>query len=1145
MALETVGVRAVVEDFGLYISRSQQVSAATLAMGTAAQKAGTLGAGLTTFLKNATLLGAGLAAALGGLSLKGASEFSTSLAKIDALTNTTTEDVNRLGKGLLNLAKVVPKSPNELGAAAYFALSSGITDVNEALKLVTAAAKASAAGLGSTADIVDIVTAAVNAYGPANLDAAHAVDVLVATVREGKGEPAAMATALGTLLPIAAALQIPFEDLAATFASLTNALGGGGAAELAGTQLRGILSQLASPSKEAKNALAEAEAGVKTLSQEELALAEAHRAVVSASDNMASSQRGVRDAAEGVTQAQRGVRDATQGVADAQRASRSATEALRNAYADLTQAQRNQQQASLDGRRETLSVLEAEQGLAELRTQAGAHGLELAAAELALAQAREQASAGGKKTALEQRQASLAVSQAEQRLNQVRAQGGRFSLDLQNAELRLADSRRRVGTAQRQQDKDVADAQKNIERNTQAVADAHRNELKARENVTDATKNLNRAYEGQEDAQRGVARAGTDLALAQEKELLAQIHTRDAYAALRKEIQEKGLVPTLQRLNELFAGNQEGLAKLFPDVRAFTGFLSAITSQGAATASILERIRGSAGITEEAFGRMSKEVSFQAALLKNTLNVALIELGSVVLPIVNQALQAAVKWLLQASEFFKKGLDGTKIGGDFSTIQQAAFDAGEKVRGLFDFIKQNKDSTLLPTGKLFLEGLKTVAEWFIEHKEAIAAAFFLFAATNPLWAGILIGGAIITGIGLLGASIDGLTDPLLRVRAEIDKTIIRMADFANTFLSLGLNKVPGVKELVPTVVGSKGAEEDLRKVEEELARRKKANDLAAEAARQLKEAQEEALRAGVPYVEFLRSQIEKYIAAGATKMDEFLARLLKQYEALPGSDKGFIEKTKNDLQQAAPAAEDLKTELSQIRPPNVGDAGLGPISAARRAAEELRLALEAAGRAAANIGSNIINKTTNLIRRAEGGIVRRPEFALIGEAGPEAVLPLSDPARSLQILSALPPALVKAIMPKPLAGGGVFGERGLAVYGHETHSWEDYWARIAGGSSGGFLGREGGGGESSGGLAPAVARQVYASLASIPPSLIASMASTRTGGGANFESLFGDVTIGSTSREVEQIAVATVRTLFARARTQTAIGGGLITSGIG
>jgi SLT domain-containing protein len=37
--------------------------------------------------------------------------------------------------------------------------------------------------------------------------------------------------------------------------------------------------------------------------------------------------------------------------------------------------------------------------------------------------------------------------------------------------------------------------------------------------------------------------------------------------------------------------------------------------------------------------------------------------------------------------------------------------------------------------------------------------------------------------------------------------------------------------------------------------------------------------------------------------------------------------------------------------------------------------------------------------RAEGGVITKPEISWIGEAGPEAVIPLTDPARAQQVMA--------------------------------------------------------------------------------------------------------------------------------------------------
>jgi hypothetical protein len=1183
---ETVGVRAVIQGLPEYLAGAKAITQANIGIGGSLKSAEGLGASFK-------LLGAAVAtvtAAIGTAAVASAAKYETSLAKIDALTKTTTEDTERLGAGLLKMAKSVPKSPEELGAAAYFALSSGIEDVDEALALVGSAAKASAAGLGSTADIVDIVTAAMNAYGKENLTAAKATDILVAAVREGKGEPAAMAAALGTLLPIAAALKIPFEDLAAIFASLTNALGGSGAAELAATQLRGIMSQIISPSKEAKNALAEQEAGVRHLTESEIELADAHRAVVSATEGFVQAQRGVRDAGEGIVQAQRGVRDALQGVSSAQRDSRSATEALRNAYADLAAAQRNQQQASLDGRRETLSVLEAEQGLRELRTQAGSHALEVAAAENALAQAREQASSKEKKTASEARSNALAISQAELRLQQVRAQGPRYNLDLQNAELRLSETRLRVGSAQKTQDKQVADAQKNIVKSAEDVTAARRAEIKAAEAVSDAQRGLRNAYEGQGDAQRGVARASADLALAQEKELLAQIHTRDAYADLRKEIAEKGLVPTLQRLNDLFANNQEGLAKLFPDVRAFTGFLSAITSQGAATASILDRVKKSAGITDEAFARMSKTTAFQSSLLKNQLNVGLIQLGSVALPSVTAALGGVMRSLpgvvegfksiatgvfnainsintntigqvlggtfkdnyfagivesakkagtavMELGRLFKLGLDGGEIGGDIGAIQEAVFNFGAFIR-----------ETVIPA---FNDAAAAVRLFFLglaggevggNISDLQTKLFELGATVRQQWLEV-IRPAIVEGAMAIRAAWENDIRPALTAFADI---IATTASFINEHWS------------------------EIRSV------LKVAFDSIVESAKSAIEIFGNVLTIASEVVQGIDHLIHGEWSEAWESAKTIVSTAFDIIKKIVEDSPATLSKLFLDLGVAVAKAA-LDAGIS------VGKAfGNGVIDQINRMLNSLggRVIIPAIRIAGREVSPEVKTPQINnpIPRLAKGDIVDKPTFAMIGEAGPEAVLPLTNMARSRAILGALPEALLASMLgARRLEDGGTFGTlgslSGLRNYSPGFALLSSLGSSYGGGglmnaTGGGEGGEGGGGGESApigyggygggfqsttgggsygggesapiGGYAP---RQVYATL---PPSLVRSMTASRSGGGTNVASVIGgDVVIGSTSREIEELTVSTIRSIFSRARTQTAIGGGLITSGLG
>lgn len=194
------------------------------------------------------------AAAIAGIvvATKAAAGYETALAKIDNFTNLTRADTAALSKELINIARTVPSTPEELGATAYFALSSGIQDTNEALEITELSAKAAASGMGEAKDIASLLVSVINTYGETNITATQATDLLVGAVREGRAEADQFAGALGRVLPVAANLGVGFDELVATVAALTNT---GLESAQAVTAVLGILNQLISPSAAAEEAL--------------------------------------------------------------------------------------------------------------------------------------------------------------------------------------------------------------------------------------------------------------------------------------------------------------------------------------------------------------------------------------------------------------------------------------------------------------------------------------------------------------------------------------------------------------------------------------------------------------------------------------------------------------------------------------------------------------------------------------------------------------------------------------------------------------------------------------------------------------------------------------------------------------------------
>jgi len=224
------------------------------AMSQANSALGGMQTGIKKLMGLAGLGGLTLALQRGGEAAVGmALEFETSLAKIVGLVGASREQVQAWGDDILDMAPRVAKSPQELADTLFFVASAGV-EAGKEMEVLEAAAKASAAGLGDMSLIADVATSAMNAYGAENLSAAEAVDVLIGAVQDGKAEPEDMAGSFGRVIPIAAEMGVEFHEVAAAVAAMSNV---GLDASESVTALRGVMSALLKPTKEAEDVLAE------------------------------------------------------------------------------------------------------------------------------------------------------------------------------------------------------------------------------------------------------------------------------------------------------------------------------------------------------------------------------------------------------------------------------------------------------------------------------------------------------------------------------------------------------------------------------------------------------------------------------------------------------------------------------------------------------------------------------------------------------------------------------------------------------------------------------------------------------------------------------------------------------------------------
>lgn len=244
----TVRLRADVEGYRRAMAQAAKATGDLERQGMAVQRAGramsSFGSELTRSVTVPIL-------AVGAAATKMAMDFDQTFAQMRGLAGVSADEVDRLKESVLGLAGETGRAPQELAEALYFIRSSGI-DGQAALEALEVSAKAAASGLGSTQVVADAVTSAMNAYADSGMTAARATDVLVATAREGKAEPAELASQMGRLLPVASQLGISFEDVGAAVATLS--LNGNDAATSA-TQLTNVMSKLLKPSQQGAAAL--------------------------------------------------------------------------------------------------------------------------------------------------------------------------------------------------------------------------------------------------------------------------------------------------------------------------------------------------------------------------------------------------------------------------------------------------------------------------------------------------------------------------------------------------------------------------------------------------------------------------------------------------------------------------------------------------------------------------------------------------------------------------------------------------------------------------------------------------------------------------------------------------------------------------
>ncbi len=198
-----------------------------------------------------SVAGAAIAAGL-GKAVMAAADFETQMRNVDSIMKLSEGRFESMSAEVVALSTRLPQTAATLASGLYDIASSGFTG-SDALRVLEASAKAASAGISDTATAARAIAGALNAYGMSAADAGHISDVLFKTVDRGVITFSELSNGIGEVLASAAAVGVSLEEAGAAIATMTKA---GINADMTMTALNRIMVTFLDPPKELTAVLA-------------------------------------------------------------------------------------------------------------------------------------------------------------------------------------------------------------------------------------------------------------------------------------------------------------------------------------------------------------------------------------------------------------------------------------------------------------------------------------------------------------------------------------------------------------------------------------------------------------------------------------------------------------------------------------------------------------------------------------------------------------------------------------------------------------------------------------------------------------------------------------------------------------------------
>lgn len=176
----------------------------------------------------------------GTAAIKEATDYSSALAKLSTIADTTQTPIDDLDSSIMALSDSTGMGAAEIAEASYQAISAG-QSTKDAVGFVEQANVLARAGFTSMSTATDTLTTALNAYGLSADQVSSVSDKLITTQNLGKTTVDELGASMGKVIPTAAMYGVNLDQLSAAY--ITTTKNGIGTAEST-TYINGMLNEL-------------------------------------------------------------------------------------------------------------------------------------------------------------------------------------------------------------------------------------------------------------------------------------------------------------------------------------------------------------------------------------------------------------------------------------------------------------------------------------------------------------------------------------------------------------------------------------------------------------------------------------------------------------------------------------------------------------------------------------------------------------------------------------------------------------------------------------------------------------------------------------------------------------------------------------